>query len=137
MCQETNSQLTSRRMGALIRIGCSVAFHATMQLHTSKVELKTLHITFLQCIGRRLTWLDTDLSSTQPMAKTYGKRPHTPNILPPPSRREPVRPNGRRIKDIDEKRKDTTTVSRKWMPNKCSVCGKFGNNKATCPTAPS
>ncbi|KAI5417570.1 hypothetical protein KIW84_042250 [Lathyrus oleraceus] len=113
------------------------AFHATMKLHASNVKLKTLHITFLPCIGRRLTWLAIDLSPTQPMAKAYGKRPHTSNILPPPSRRAPVRPKGRRKKDVNEKRKDTTTVSRKWMPNKCSVCGKSGHNKSTCPIVPS
>lgn len=78
MSQETNSQLTLSRRSALVRVGCSLEFHATMKLHASKVELKTLHITFIQCIGRRLTRHATNLSSTQSMANTYGKRPYTP-----------------------------------------------------------
>ncbi|KAI5406812.1 hypothetical protein KIW84_053181 [Lathyrus oleraceus] len=59
------------------------------------------------------------------------------NILPPPSRRAPGRPKRRRNKDADEKRKDTKTISRKGLPNKCSGYGKSGHNKASCPTAPS
>ncbi|CAL5200955.1 unnamed protein product [Lathyrus oleraceus] len=59
-----------------------------------------------------------------------------PNILPPPSRRAQGRPKIRRNSDVDEKRKDTTTISRQGLPNKCSLCSKSGHNKAFCPTAP-
>lgn len=58
------------------------------------------------------------------------------DILPPPSRRAPGRPKRSRNKDADEKRSDSTTVSRKGLPNKCSVCGKSGHNKSSCPNAP-
>lgn len=49
-----------------------------------------------------------------------------PNILPPPSRRAPERPKRRRNKDVYKKRKDTKTVSKKRLSNKCSVCDKSG-----------
>ncbi|XP_058733836.1 uncharacterized protein LOC131605506 [Vicia villosa] len=59
-----------------------------------------------------------------------------PDILPPPTRRAPGRPKRRRNKDADEKRNDATHVSRKGLPNKCSVCGMSEHNKASCPAAP-
>ncbi|CAK8566370.1 unnamed protein product [Lathyrus sativus] len=58
------------------------------------------------------------------------------NILPPPSRITLGKPKRKRNKYDDEKTKDTTTISRKWFPNKCSVCGKSGHNKASYPIAP-
>ncbi|CAK8560881.1 unnamed protein product [Lathyrus sativus] len=58
-----------------------------------------------------------------------------PNILPPPLRRATERSKRRRNKDIYEKRKDTTTISRKELSNKCSMCGKSGHNKSSCPTS--
>ncbi|XP_058725523.1 uncharacterized protein LOC131596801 [Vicia villosa] len=59
-----------------------------------------------------------------------------PDVLPPPTRRAPGRPKRRRNKDADEKRKDITNVSRKGLPNKCSICGISGHNKSSCPSAP-
>ncbi|XP_058776171.1 uncharacterized protein LOC131650482 [Vicia villosa] len=59
-----------------------------------------------------------------------------PDILPPPSRRAPGRPKKRSNRDADEKRKDSTTVSIKCLPNKCSACGLSGHNKSSCPSAP-
>ncbi|XP_058776275.1 uncharacterized protein LOC131650589 [Vicia villosa] len=59
-----------------------------------------------------------------------------PDVLPPLTRRAPGRPKKRRNKDADEKRKDITNVSRKGLPNKCSICGISGHNKSSCPSAP-
>ncbi|CAK8573193.1 unnamed protein product [Lathyrus sativus] len=107
-----------------------------MQLYASKGELETLQITFLPFIGRRLTRLTTTLSSTQTNGQNLWEDTPSPNILPPSSRRAPGRPKRRRNKDVDEKRKDTTIVSRRGLPNKCLICGKSCHNKASCPTAP-
>ncbi|CAK8576604.1 unnamed protein product [Lathyrus sativus] len=59
------------------------------------------------------------------------------DIVPPPSKRASGRPKRRRKKDVDEKIKDSTNVSRKGLPNKFSVCGISGHNKSSCPAKPS
>jgi len=61
-----------------------------------------------------------------------------PNILPPPLRKLPGRPKRKRNKDGDEKARDSSLVSRKGMPARCSKCKQPGHNKASCrgPSTP-
>lgn len=54
------------------------------------------------------------------------------DILPPPLRKLPGRPKRKRNKDGDEKARDSSLVSRKGMPARCSTCKQPGHNKTSC-----
>jgi len=62
----------------------------------------------------------------------YGSKTPYLDILPPPLRKLPGRPKRRRNKDGDEKARDSSLVSRKGMPARCSKCKQSGHNKASC-----